>query len=147
MLRTLYIFLAIYILRGCPKIMPLVDHSRGNTTTWTSNFTSIRATSKPNDVPVNPFGEYDASFDAEHSRNALSVGNIYASITPSNVYAHVQPRALASTSKQQTGTLAQLVRRWPVFLIAGSIFCAAVGLTVYLVSKSIREYETCRRSR
>ncbi|BHF63443.1 hypothetical protein SprV_0200643500 [Sparganum proliferum] len=130
MSRILYIFVVIHILRGCPKTIPLVDHNRSYAPAWTLNFTSIPANWKPIDVHVKPFGDYDVYIDDMLLRNALSADAVYTGISPSSVNAHVQPRALFSTSSQQTGMLAFIVQHWAVILIASSIYFAAAVLAL-----------------
>nr|VZI27429.1 unnamed protein product [Spirometra erinaceieuropaei] len=147
MFRTLYIFVAIYILRGCPKIMPLVDDNRNHTSSWVLNFTSIPATFTPSNVRVEPLGGYYVSSDAKLTHSSPSAEAIYTGITPSDINAHPQPRAFVSTSDVQTITLDVVLRRWPVFLIAGLIFCAAVALATFLMFYTAGKYEASRKQK
>ncbi|KAL7064298.1 hypothetical protein AAHC03_04502 [Spirometra sp. Aus1] len=144
MFRTLYIFVAVYILRGCPKIMPLVDHNRTLTRTWALNFTYIPATLTPTNVRVKPIGDYYVFSDAKLSRNSPPGNTMYTGIIPSSIHAHVQPRAFASTLAVQTITVDVILRRWPVFLKASLILCAAVALTFSVAYYTVLKYQASK---
>nr|VZI19102.1 unnamed protein product [Spirometra erinaceieuropaei] len=147
MFRTLYIFVVIYIMRGCPKIMPLVDHNRTYTSSWVLNFTSNLEILTSTNVRVKPLADYYVSSDAKLSHSSPSGEAIYTGINTSNIHVHLQPRVSASSSYGPTITLDVILRRWPVFLIAGLIFLAAWSLTMFLGVYTSVKYARSRKQK
>nr|VZI27421.1 unnamed protein product [Spirometra erinaceieuropaei] len=90
MFRTLYILLAIYILRGCPKIMPLVDQDPSDKSACTLNSTSIADSRKALHLMEKVFGGYDISPGVKLLRSTQSTDGIYTGFVPSAISARVR---------------------------------------------------------
>ncbi|KAL7064024.1 hypothetical protein AAHC03_04497 [Spirometra sp. Aus1] len=136
MFRTLYILLAIYILRGCPKIMPLVDQDPSDTSTCTLNSTSIADSRKALHLMEKVVGGYDISPGVKLLRSTQSTDGIYTGFVPSAISARVRE----SIEKFKMGTEKFFSEKWFSILIAVSIALPIMVPTMILLFFLVHKY-------
>ncbi|KAL7064023.1 hypothetical protein AAHC03_04496 [Spirometra sp. Aus1] len=136
MFRTLYIFLAIFILRGCPKIMPLVDQDPSDTPAWTVNSTSIANSRKPLHLMTNAFAVYDISSGVKLLTSTQSTDSIYTGLVPSAVSAHIRD----TVEKFKKDTAEFFSEHWFTILIAVSIALPIMAPTTILLVFFVDKY-------
>ncbi|KAL7064019.1 hypothetical protein AAHC03_04492 [Spirometra sp. Aus1] len=82
MFRILYIFVVLHIMRGCPKVMSIVDHNPARDTASSPNSTSPRSAQESFPVDDQRLGGQNVYSAARLSKYGQSVDTIFTALAP-----------------------------------------------------------------
>ncbi|BHF63435.1 hypothetical protein SprV_0200642700 [Sparganum proliferum] len=144
MFNTLYIFVAIHILRGCPKTIPLPDHKSSKANARTLNAASICVSQKPQHSLSNLYRNNNVSSLGKIPSNTQHTDTMYTALVSAAVSAARQAKP-SGTAQRYTTVVARLIsKQWPAVLIALSISFAVIASTdvflVFLINEYLKMY-------
>ncbi|BHF63430.1 hypothetical protein SprV_0200642200 [Sparganum proliferum] len=144
MFNTLYIFVAIHILRGCPKTIPLSDHKPNKANARTLNAASVCVSQKPQHSLSNLYRNNNVSSLGKIPSNTQNTDAMYTALVSAAVSAAQQAKPSGIAQRYATVVAQFISKQWRAILISMSITLAVIVPTevflVFLINEYLKMY-------